>query len=125
MRLAIHAGRICLGVLSDNWFRANSHLTLEEMKDGDKEDIEQRKEERYKKGRIEKYLGPQIFSFRRKECRDRDAGNEARQAQVRAQRKESDEPETGHRYRAFQGKKRGQEGSCEAVLNIKTQSLGV
>jgi hypothetical protein len=91
------------------------------MNDADKKEIEQHKEEQHKEEQQKKELGPQIFPFRGKECRDRDAGNEARQAQVGTQRKESHEPEAGHRHWAVQGKERGQEGSCEAVLSIMSQ----
>ena len=50
-----------------------SHLRVEEINDGHQEEIEQRKEEQQ-----EKNGAPQILSVRRKECRDRDEGDEAR-----------------------------------------------
>jgi hypothetical protein len=65
--------------------------------------------------RIEKVLAPQVFSLGRQERRDRNARDEARQAEKRPQRKESDEPEAGHRHRAFQGEKGREEGSGEIV----------
>jgi hypothetical protein len=66
-------------------------------------------------------IDAQVFAERGQECRDRDAGDEAGQAEERPQRQESDQPETGNCDRALEGAEGRQEGSAEEELRRRFQ----
>jgi uracil-DNA glycosylase len=67
--------------------------------------------------RIEEVRAPQVFSIGRKERRNRNAGDEEGRAEERPQRKESDQPQAGHRDWAFESEKGREEGSGEEFVD--------
>lgn len=72
----------------------------------------------------EKVLTPEIFSIRRQERRNRNEGDEAGQAQIRAQRQKGNESQAGDRHRALESEERGQEGSGQKVLSETEDNQG-
>jgi cobaltochelatase CobT len=96
------------------------HLTFEEDEDGNQKECGKEKcgkEKSREENRGEEIINAEVLPICKSECRDRDEGDEERNAEIRPQRQEGHRSEAGNRYRVIEGTEGWEESPGEKILD--------